>query len=190
MQAAFTLVASAQSSTEDVIFGMTFSGREAPVRDILNIPGVTLFTVPIRTRISRSATLHTLYSTIRQNHIDVAAHGSIGLPAIRKASPDAARATDLRTVFAVQPRHVDPPESVFGERLSFKEEMGRLPLIFEAWLVKGGVDLVVEYNTSSLGREEVEALVGRYVGVLEQLISLPFEALVEDVSVGMDASVA
>lgn len=59
-----------------------------------------MFTVPFRTRISRNATLFELFNTIRQNILAVAEHGHVGLPAIRRATPDEGNAFDFRVLFA------------------------------------------------------------------------------------------
>lgn len=166
---------------------MSFSGRDTPIPSILNCPGPTLFTIPFRTKINRAATLYALYDNIRQNIIAFGRYGPIGLKTIMTASPDAANACNFRSLFAVQPRHIEPPTSVFGDRLTFKEDMGRVPLIFECWIVEGGVDLVVEFNTSSLGREEMGVFVDKFVGVFTRMIEAPFDTPLDEFRVEEDA---
>jgi non-ribosomal peptide synthetase component F len=174
-QAAFTLIYSTHAHTSDVLFGMTFSGRDAALPAILSTAGPTLYSVPFRTCINRDQELGAFLDTIRQDILATALHGHIGLPKIRTASEDAERACGFRCIFAVQPRRVEAAEAVFGERLSMTEEMGRLDLIVECFVEDGGVELVVEYNTTSLETGEVERMIEGMEGLLPRLVGLPFE---------------
>lgn len=174
-QAAFTLVVASHTHSSDVILGMTFSGRDADLPAILDTAGPTLYTIPYRMRISSDTKLRIFFDRIRDYLRDSAPYGHIGLPAIASASPDAARACDVRCVFSVQPQHVVAPEDVFGPRTSFREEMGRLPLIFECFVVKDGVEVVAEYNTGSLKGDEVQRVVERFGEVLVRLLGMELE---------------
>ncbi|KAF1969681.1 acetyl-CoA synthetase-like protein [Bimuria novae-zelandiae CBS 107.79] len=177
-QAAFTLLFASHTQANDVVFAMTFSGRDADIPSILDTAGPTLYTVPFRMKTPSNGTLRTFLNSVRGYIRDSAPFGHIGLPAIAKASPDAARALDIRCVFSVQPSHVVAPEEVFGPRTSFREEMGRLPLIFEVFVVPGGVDVSAEFNTGSLGGEEVQRFVEKFGRVLGRLFSMELDALV------------
>ena len=134
-------------------------------------------------RTDHSVTLHAFFDRIRGYLRDSAPYGHIGLPAIASASPDAARACDVRCVFSVQPQHVVAPEEVFGPRTSFREEMGRLPLIFECFVVPGGVEVVAEYNTGSLDGEEVQGVVERFGEMLVRLMGMGKDERVSEVKV-------
>ncbi|KAJ4300806.1 hypothetical protein N0V90_002894 [Kalmusia sp. IMI 367209] len=154
-QAAFTLLFAAHTRTSDILFGMTFSGRDADMPGILDTAGPTIYTVPVRTRIYPDQPLRTFFDGIRAYLRESAKYGHIGLPAIGQASADAKQACEIRAVFSVQPQHVVAPEQVFGPRLSFSEEMGRLPLIWECFVEREGrgIEVVAEWNTGSLGGE-------------------------------------
>jgi non-ribosomal peptide synthetase component F len=180
-QAAFTLLLGAHTHSNDVVFGMTFSGRDADLPSILDTAGPTLYTVPYRLRIDREITLRTFYDRIRSYIRDSAPYGHIGLPAIARASPDAARACDVRCMFSIQPQHVVAPEDVFGPMTSFREEMGRLPLIFECFTLPGRVEVKAEYNTGSLEGKEVQELVEQFGEVLVRLLEMGMEEKVSQV---------
>lgn len=185
-QAAFTYVFGAHIHANDVVFSMTFSGRDADLPSILDTAGPTLYTVPFRMRTDRDITLHTFFNRVRNYIRDSAPHGHIGLPAIARASPDAARACDIRCVFSIQPQHVITPEEVFGPRTSFREEMGRLPLIFECFVVRGGVEVVAEYNTGSLSGKEVQRLVERFGEVLIRILGMGMEEKVSGIELNRE----
>ncbi|KAF2451745.1 acetyl-CoA synthetase-like protein [Karstenula rhodostoma CBS 690.94] len=180
-QAAFTYVFNAHTHAHDVVFSMTFSGRDADLPSILDTAGPTLYTVPFRMRTDREITIRTFLDRVWSYIRDSAPYGHIGLPAIARASPDAARACDIRCVFSVQPQHVVAPEEVFGPRVSFREEMGRLPLIFECFVVPGGVEVVAEYNTGSLEGKEVQRFVERFGEVLVRLVGMGMEEKVSGI---------
>jgi non-ribosomal peptide synthetase component F len=174
-QAAFTLVFGAHTHSDDVVFGMTFSGRDTDLPSILDTAGPTLYSVPYRIRIDQDITLRTLYDRIRSYIRDSAPYGHTGFSAIARASPDAARACDVRCIFSIQPQHVVAPEDVFGPMTSFREEMGRLPLIFECFVLPGRVEVKAEYNTGSLEGKEVQGLVERFGEVLVKLLEMGME---------------
>lgn len=180
-QAAFTYAFSTHTYADDVAFSMTFSGRDADLPRILDTAGPTLYTVPFRMRTDFGMTLRTFLDRVRSYIRDSAPYGHIGLPAIARASPDAARACDVRCVFSIQPQHVVAPEDVFGPRTSFREEMGRLPLIFECFVVSAGVEVVAEYNTGSLDGREVQRLVERFGEVLVRVLGMDMEEKVSDI---------
>ncbi|KAL5423427.1 hypothetical protein PMIN04_003944 [Paraphaeosphaeria minitans] len=174
-QAAFTYAFGKHINADDVVFSMSFSGRDADLPSILDTAGPTVYTVPFRMRTDHDITLRTFFDRVRSYISDSTPYGHIGLPAIGRASPDAARACDVRCVFSIQPQHVVASEEVFGPMTSFREEMGRLPLIFECFVVKGGVEVVAEYNTGSLDGNEVQGLVERFGEVLVRLLGMGME---------------
>ncbi|KAF2634689.1 acetyl-CoA synthetase-like protein [Massarina eburnea CBS 473.64] len=183
-QTAFTLLFSAQNSSDDVVFGMSFSGRDAALQNVISTAGPTLITIPFRARLDRNISLGNFLDEVRQAILKRAQHGHIGLPAIRTASPDAEKACAFRALFAVHPRHLEAPREIFGERLSLDEEMGRLALIFECFITDGGIDLVVEFNQGSLDKGEMDRFVQTFAVLLPKLIETPFDARVGDVSLG------
>jgi len=188
-QAAFTLSFGSNAASDDVAFGMTFSGRDASLPSILSTAGPTLYTIPFRTVIDRHISLFSFLDSIRQSILARSQHGHIGLPSIRRASPSAAQACNFRCVFAVQPRRVEASEEVFGPRLSFTEEMGRLDLIFECFVTKEGVEVVAEFNCGSLEKGQVERVVGQFADLLPRLVELPSETLVGDIGLIAEGAV-
>lgn len=168
-QAAFSLLLGSLTRTNDVIFSTTFSGRDADVPSILDTAGPTLYTVPFRMRIAPDVTLRSFFDQIRGYIRDSAPYGHIGLPAIARVNPCV---LDVRCVFSVQPSHVIVPEEIFGPRISFREEMGRLPLIFEVFVGPKGAEVVAEYNTGSLRGDEVQSFVERFGRVLIRLLGM------------------
>ena len=70
-------------------------------------------------------------------------------------------------------------EDVFGPRTSFRERMGRFPLIFECFVEEEGVEVVVEWNEGSLGEEEVRSFVGLFERVLNKVLDMEMEELID-----------
>ena len=182
-QAAFTLLFSAETGSDDTVFGMTFSGRDAALPSILHTAGPTLYTIPFRSRIDRTKILGSFLDSVRQAIIERSKYGHIGMPAIRRASEDAAQACGFRGLFAVQPRRLETPEEVFGKRLSLTEEMGRLGLIFECFITDNTVEVVAEFNCASLERPEMELFVRRFSELMQRLVALPADTLVGDIEI-------
>jgi non-ribosomal peptide synthetase component F len=68
----------------DVVFGLTLSGRDAPVPGIECIGGPTLMTVPRRVPIDRYATVGDLLESMQSRNSLLLAHGHIGIQAIKR----------------------------------------------------------------------------------------------------------
>lgn len=70
MLAAWTLVLSRYTRTDDIIFGTTFSGRTLDTQDIERIVGLLMNAAPVRTRIPRNTTIADFLSSIQKQISD------------------------------------------------------------------------------------------------------------------------
>lgn len=85
----------------------------------------------------------------------------------------------------MQPRHFEVPKSVFGERTSFTEEMGRLGLIFECFVEEGGVLVVAEFNRGCLEEQEMGAFVRAFERVLGRVLGMSGDEGVAGIELGL-----
>ncbi|KAK3936779.1 Nonribosomal peptide synthetase 4 [Diplogelasinospora grovesii] len=104
IRAAWALVASQYTSTSnDVVFGETLTGRNAPVFGADEIEGPMIATVPIRVRIDRDATVEKYLRGVADQMIEQMPYEHAGLQHIRRLSPDALQACELRTGLVLHP---------------------------------------------------------------------------------------
>ena len=103
IRGAWALVAS-QYTGSDVIFGETLTGRNASIPGVEEIEGPMITTVPTRIRLDQDMALKDLLQHVHDQTVDRIPHEHLGLQNIRRLSPDAREACELRTGFVLHPR--------------------------------------------------------------------------------------
>ncbi|KAL4865749.1 hypothetical protein BDV12DRAFT_174019 [Aspergillus spectabilis] len=105
LRAAWALVMAtyAGSQSSRVVFGATVSGRNAPVRQIADMVGPTITTVPVAVQIDPHQTVSDFLQAVQKQAADMIAFEQTGLQVIRKLVPDCHAALELRNLFLVQP---------------------------------------------------------------------------------------
>lgn len=109
IRAAWALVASQYINSTDVVFGETLTGRNAPVIGSEEIEGPMITTVPVRVQIDRDMPVSDYLQSIQEQVVDQIPHEHFGLQHIRKLSPDAYDACELRTGLVLHPSADDEP---------------------------------------------------------------------------------
>lgn len=103
IRAAWALVASQYINTTDVIFGETLTGRNAPIIGVEEIEGPMITTVPVRIQLDREASVAEYLQEIQEQTVSQIPHEHFGLQHIRRLSPDAMEACELRTGIVLHP---------------------------------------------------------------------------------------
>lgn len=83
--AAWAIVLAEACSQDDVVFGITLSGRDAPIPNVLQMSGPTLMVALLRIKVDRTASLGTYLQAVQSNFWDVSRHAHYGLRNIIKA---------------------------------------------------------------------------------------------------------
>ncbi|POR37791.1 Nonribosomal peptide synthetase [Tolypocladium paradoxum] len=103
IRAAWALVAAQYTGSEDVVFGETLTGRNAPVVGAEEIEGPMITTVPVRVLADRDAPVAEYLQAIQEQTAAQMPHEHLGLQHIRRLSPDALEACELRTGLVLHP---------------------------------------------------------------------------------------
>ncbi|KAF1836440.1 putative nonribosomal peptide synthase [Decorospora gaudefroyi] len=74
------------NATFDVVFGITISGRDAPISDILHMNGPTIMIAPLRVEVNPSKPFKELVNGVQDSLWKTARHAQYGLRNILKAS--------------------------------------------------------------------------------------------------------
>ncbi|KAK3290246.1 uncharacterized protein B0H64DRAFT_452780 [Chaetomium fimeti] len=101
LRAAWSLVVSIYSSSDDIIFGEILNGRDVPVAGIEDLVGPTLASVPRRVRIDRDMTVQQLLIDVQNQLNDVIPHQFAGLQRIKSLSPATSTACDFKNLLAI-----------------------------------------------------------------------------------------
>lgn len=110
LRGAWALVASEYTASRDVVFGETLTGRNAPIAGAELVEGPMITTVPIRMQIDMSESVTEYLDALQTQTGEQIPHEHIGLQHIRRLSPDALQACELRTGLVLHPTADDPVE--------------------------------------------------------------------------------
>lgn len=166
LYAAWAVVLGLANSTDDVVMGVTISGRDAPVPGILQMSGPTLMVAPLRIKVDNTSSLDELCKNVQLNLWGVARNAPYGLRKIFKASGQSKALFDTMANFLLKiptaPGGLRPmPESNLGTVEYTKLELRNDSL--------NRVTL-----TSTLEPLYAQALVDTLVAVLKTASDAPF----------------
>ncbi|KXJ89091.1 hypothetical protein Micbo1qcDRAFT_213440 [Microdochium bolleyi] len=103
IRGAWALLVSQYMGSDDVVFGETLTGRNAPVPGVDEIEGPMIATVPVRVGVDPAVSVKAYLKEIHEQSIAAIPHEHFGLQHIRRLSPDAREACELRTGLVLHP---------------------------------------------------------------------------------------
>lgn len=107
IRGAWALLVSLYTSSNDVVFGETLTGRNAPIAGVEEIEGPMIATIPVRVAVDPKATVSEYLQEIHSQSVSGIPHEHFGLQHIRRLSPDAREACELRTGLVLHPNADD-----------------------------------------------------------------------------------
>nr|BAN91482.1 putative Echinocandin B nonribosomal peptide synthase [Aspergillus spinulosporus] len=103
LRGAWALVMAQYSGYSDVIFGVTLSGRNAPVPQVADITAPLITTVPVRIRVDQKLTVAEFLDRIQTQATEMIEYEHTGLQQIMTFLPEYASALDFRNLLIIQP---------------------------------------------------------------------------------------
>ncbi|KAI1200699.1 peptide synthetase [Nemania serpens] len=103
IRGAWALLVSRYTASSDVVFGETLTGRNAAIPGVEEIEGPMIATVPVRVAVDPDATIAEYLQDIHDQSVACIPHEHFGLQHIRRLSPDAREACELRTGIVMHP---------------------------------------------------------------------------------------
>lgn len=134
LRGAWAILASCYSSSDDVVFGATLSGRTAPVPGIQEIIGPTISTMPIRIQVDRNESIASYLRKVQDQATEMIPFEYYGLQNIARLSENAKTAVNFQTLMVIQPA-AGEGQFLGAELLSQgKTELNAYALILECQL--------------------------------------------------------
>ncbi|UNS95053.1 condensation domain-containing protein [Streptomyces tubbatahanensis] len=110
LQCAWALVLGRLTGRDDIVFGMTVSGRPPELDGVENMVGLFINTVPLRLRLRPAESLGALLARAQREQARMLDHHHLGLTAIQSAA-GMEELFDVGMVFENFPRHTDGTDS-------------------------------------------------------------------------------
>ncbi|KAI0189053.1 peptide synthetase [Astrocystis sublimbata] len=115
IRGAWAMLVSRYTASGDVVFGETLTGRNAPIPGVEEIEGPMIATVPLRLTVDPEATIAEYLQEVHDQSVAGIPHEHFGLQHIRRLSPDAREACELRTGIVMHPSTADD-DAARGEK--------------------------------------------------------------------------
>lgn len=192
LYAAAAILLSAHSGSEDVIFGLTLSGRDASIAGIDEIIGPTIATIPFRTQVDQDGSLHRFLNTIQSQTLELIPHQHCGLQNIKNAGTGAELACQLRTHVIVQPRDHSMSDNGLFEKAEIPKEVVKddFPLSIEFIIGDDQISINCGFDSVCIQEDEVDVVLSHLSSVLQDLSSLNPWSKISTVRLANDVELA
>ncbi|KAB8269059.1 hypothetical protein BDV30DRAFT_251720 [Aspergillus minisclerotigenes] len=202
VRSALAILLASLTNNDDVKYGATVSGRQAPVLDIERIAGPTIATVPVRVKLNWDQTVEDLVQQIQRQMVETTEYEQFGLQQIRRINEDIEAAAQFELLLVIQPAHHGKSQQPGG--LFSRAHTVLLPGILEAHcqggpvlvakdgqsdsigiynsyammiicqLEESGVELKINFDSGAIEEDEVQRLARQFEQLLRQMCSEQF----------------
>ncbi|KAL8996018.1 MAG: hypothetical protein Q9169_004365 [Polycauliona sp. 2 TL-2023] len=174
LYAATALVLGAHAGKTDVIFGLTLSGRDAPVDGIDDMLGPTIATVPFRTQVNPEVTIEQYLNSVQKQVLDLVPHQHYGLQGIKKLGAGAQAACGYRTHVIVQPSDQTAVDN--GILQSFETAapvvLDDVPLSIEYALGDGQITINCGFDSTYIPDSDLDTVISHLRCILHDITTL------------------
>lgn len=189
IRGAWGLVAAEYTSSDDVVFGETMTGRTAPVAAVEEIEGPMITTVPVRICIDRSSRASTYLQHIHNQTVHRIPHEHMGLQHIRRLNADAREACELRTGIVIHPTIEDnnvstkeqpatafvPTSEAEAAREALKFNSYSLMLVFT--VDKNGFLIMASFDSKTVEISHMEQALKRFDQLVRKILEDPTQKI-------------
>ncbi|KAJ4297840.1 hypothetical protein N0V90_005736 [Kalmusia sp. IMI 367209] len=172
VRAAWGAVIARYSNADDVVFGSTLTGRNAPVSGISEMVGPTIATVPVRANIDRSHTFSQHLQRTQDEMIAMIPYEHVGLQTIRRWGEETLAACEFQNLLVIQlasdgqtgKRHT-------GLEFSLRANAGpeNYSIMVECTLKTTGIDIHIDFDQNIISTQQMERVLKQFEHVLLQL---------------------
>lgn len=193
IRAAWSIVLARYCDTDDVTFGATVSGRQAPVTNLESMPGPMIATIPVRVKLDRNVTISQFLQSIQSQATSTIPYEQFGLQNIAKVSQDARETCNFSSLLVIQPPAQilsdDPNKTILiqdeieeAKTLEGMQNYFNYPLVLISSILDDSIQQQLFYNTEVLGEAQMHALADHISHVVQQLLVADDSAVLGDVS--------
>lgn len=169
IELAWMMIVSAHTGSDDVVIGVTVSGRNAPVDGILEMTGPTFATIPRRIRLNRTQKVLQALNHLQEQSTMMIPFEQTGLRRIRGFGLDSCMACDFQNLLIIQPVAEEEISNVFSSSHKQKNLLGvfnTYALMIECSLTLEGVSVVASFDEQVISSMRVRRIVKQFEQVL------------------------
>jgi brevianamide F synthase len=173
---AWALAISCQTHSNDVVYGLTVSGRNAPVPEIDRIAGPTFATFPFRTKLHDEISVEDMLIKMRQHDISIMPFEHTGLRRIAESSSDAALACAFQNLLTVRLQSLQiPPGALIHvpENKDHDFKFASYPLSVVAQQQGKSLEVKAVFNSHIMAPDRAETLLEQFDTFLQRVLREP-----------------
>ena len=179
VRAAWSVAIAEYTDSDDVVFGVTLTGRQAAVAGVDRMVGPTIATVPVRVVVDREKTVEQLQAQVQSQSTEMTRYEQTGLQVIRRLGPESQRACDFQTLLVIQPAVEDSNNNKQRE-LFVKQspdanggrfEFHTYAITIECKLEEQGLHVRVKYDSHVIDNQQIDKLMAQFESILQLMCS-------------------
>ncbi|CAK1360695.1 unnamed protein product [Cercospora beticola] len=178
IRAAWAVLTSYYTNTDDTLFGTLVAGRQASLPGIERIIAPLINAVPVRVRLDTKQTVDELLCMIQQQSIAMVAHENTELGRIRQIDANSEQASRFNTMLLIQP--VRPPlgdsAGPFGAHSQPESLTATMDnfnpnavMVICQLTEQTGLSLEVSFDNNVISAQQVERMASQFEHILRQL---------------------
>ena len=175
IRAAWAVVLSAHTGSEDVVFGETMTGRDVPVDGVTEMMGPTLTTVPTRVTVNSALSVLEYVQKVNESAVEVIPYQHLGLQNIKRLSDETATACDFQNLLVIQTAEVadntDTSKLWQVQESDVGSNFFTYPLVVECNADASNIHVEAHHHGNVVSEWQVQALIHQLESVLGQLCS-------------------
>ncbi|RDL30479.1 uncharacterized protein BP5553_10357 [Venustampulla echinocandica] len=170
LRAAWAIVVARYAESNDVVLGLTLSGRDLSVPGIQQTLGPTITTVPLKMHIDSEQTIANYLKDTQKQSIDMMPYQHTGLQKIKRVNAEAMDAANFKNLFVVQPQPGDMVDFLGLEEVKI-DTLGfdTYALLVECNYKDNKVDIKASYDDNILPSDQVYRLLNQFEKVILQI---------------------
>jgi amino acid adenylation domain-containing protein len=185
VQGAWALLLSQGSGTEDIVFGVTFSGRPVTLPDVETMVGLFINSLPVRVRVSEQASLLPWLKEIQARQVEMAAYEYAPLPAIHDWSAIGCERLLFESVLVFDNYPVDHSLREAGAVLDLGHPLAlkdyglaqtEFPLRVDIWS-GAELTLLISFYERDFAPATIDRMLRQFKALLEQIAARPEQQL-------------
>lgn len=176
IRAAWAIVISQYTGSDDIVFGATLAGRNAPVLEMERIIGPTITTVPIRVQLESTRTVVDLLNGLQNQATEMIPFEHSGLQNIRKLNADTQVACNFQNLLVIQPKVSSESDgsndAILFEQVNIgQEDFHTYPLVVECNLSEDRIVFETHYDMNAIPTQQVQRIAYQLEHIINQLNS-------------------
>ncbi|KAJ5631637.1 amino acid adenylation [Penicillium longicatenatum] len=181
---AWAIVLSSRTLSDDVLFGTALSSIPASMTAAKSIMGPTETIMPFRIKLTKGSSIGVAIQSIREKLQNITRHSHLSRSQLASIGPEEEAASNFQNMLVVHEALDIPAEFISPESDMplINDYYRQYPLYVGVTFAETNAELRVSFEESVVSRAEADAVLKQLQSVLLDLLSMPDETAIKDIS--------